>query len=187
LSGCRWRGSENVKPISAIYVFSKPFYIFLKFSLKVEFIAAEVVLTDFYTFHKAVIVVIAVFGTFIFVLSQFSESKLNVKTTLSCCAMSYFLAMWLNYSATVANFISLGLLSDTVHLTYVGPFARTYSISSADISEVLFGLPGKTSNSCYLLIKTKAGLEFRSVTFSSTIEACKNQRGVVLNYLSKYK
>lgn len=83
------------------------------------------------------------------------------------------------YSNTVANFTAITVRGNTVSLAYPAPFARTVTISSEEVQQVLMGLPGKRSYptaQCYIKLVLRSGGNHRSASREQTVESCKQLR-----------
>lgn len=90
------------------------------------------------------------------------------------CLLSF--AYWSSYGRFVAAEVS----GSGVKLQYVGPFGGEIVLQRDSIRNVLFGLPGKVSTSCYIKIEQKSGESYRSASVYGRAEVCKGIRQQML-------
>lgn len=83
---------------------------------------------------------------------------------------------WVWYSTTFGRFVAAETLPSGIYLHFDGPMAKNLLVPREAIDTVLFGLPGKSNRKCYIKIRLKSGESYRSVTFDSDLEACKQLR-----------
>lgn len=118
------------------------------------------------------------------IASRSLPSKLNLKWVWSLGGIAFALCLALNYSSSYGEFASAEVNESEIKLLYVGPFGREVTLPRGSIQTILFGLPGKMGQHCYLRIQQKSGQSHRSGTRPMAAEACKNMRLQIMTILS---
>lgn len=127
--------------------------------------------------YWAVVVVMGV--AVLWVADRGKPASLTVGASISFGAVLLAIISFAVYSNTVANFAAITVRGSTVRLAYPAPFARTVTISSEDVQQVLVGLPGKRSYptvQCYIKLVLRSGGNHRSASREQTVESCKQLR-----------
>lgn len=127
--------------------------------------------------YWAVVVVMGV--AVLWVADRGRPASLTVGASIAFGAVLLAIISFAVYSNTVANFAAITVRGNTVHLAYPAPFARTVTISSEDVGQVLLGLPGKGNSPmapCYIKLVLRSGGNHRSASRGQTVEACKQLR-----------
>jgi hypothetical protein len=100
---------------------------------------------------------------------------LSVACILAISASSYF--------TTFSRFIAMEAGANGIRLQFAGSFGQEVFIRPDEISDVLFGLPGKSDRQCYVKIQLKSGRSYRRTSFNRKIDACKQLRQDIFQML----
>ena len=150
----------------------------------VPFTSAESVALAFHdgVAYSAGIILAMMIGAAI--ASRSLPSKLSLKWVWSLASIAFALCIALDYSSSYGYFVSAEVNESDIKLLYVGPFGHEVILPRASIQTILFGLPGKMGQHCYIRIQQKSGGSHRSGTRSMPAEACKNLRVQIMTILS---
>lgn len=116
-------------------------------------------------------------------LNQRPAGAPNKLLTLAAVA-GFLVSITVAYRPSYQRFISADVRGDGVQLSYTGPFERRVFLPRKSIKNILFGLPAKHADECYIRIDTTDGESARSATVYLNAPACKSMRQAVLATLS---
>lgn len=148
------------------------------------FTSAESVTVAFHDgiVYSAGIILAMIIGAVI--ASRTLPSELSLKWVWSMGSIAFACCLALDYSSSYGEFASAEVNESEIKLLYVGPFGGEVILPRESIQTILFGLPGKMGQHCYLRIQQKSGKSHRSGTRPMAAEACKNMRVQIMSILS---
>lgn len=118
------------------------------------------------------------------IASRILPSELSLKWVWSMGSIALACCLALDYSSSYGEFASAEVNESEIKLLYVGPFGREVILPRESIQTILFGLPGKMGQHCYLRIQQKSGQSHRSGRRPMATEACKTMRLQIMTILS---
>ena len=128
------------------------------------------------------VTLVMLFAAFL-LLSQRPEGAPRKLLTLAAIA-GFFVSITVAYWPSYQRFVSADVWGHGVQLSYTGPFERRIFLPRKSIKNILFGLPAKHADECYIRIETTAGESLRSATVNLNAPACKAMRQAILTTLS---
>ena len=132
--------------------------------------------------YSAGIILAMIIGAVI--ASRTLPSKLSLKWVWGMGSIAFAFCLALDYSSSYGEFISAEVNESEIKLLYVGPFGGEVILPRESIQTILFGLPGKFGQSCYIRIHQKSGSSHLSGTRRMPAEACKEIRAQIMATLS---
>lgn len=129
---------------------------------------------------------VLIWGIFLVITSLFilwatnkaSPSGVRISSAAKFGSFAFLLLAVIAYQMHYGNFTQAEIETNGVKLHFAD-FRHSVALKREQISEVRYGLPGKSySHSCYLIFVTKAGDTYRSATMEGT--ACKEYRSQII-------